>query len=226
MSGIENGNGDRPHQSAPEGVRENATTQVNTFTRRCSRILKQYQSGQLSLAESMVQIAVQVSEARIGVQEAKTIARHYYKQLEQVHGSLTRNTHTETGNNQTVSDAVDAVEAHAAATNTLRRQCDKLQHRPPKRRRHDQRYSYDSEHSSSNNDIELDESDDELVPWSRPNFDRDYNAEDKRFIELYNKQLTWWNHHRKSWHGVLQSLLNKFGKPLFPESEWEKIVCG
>ena len=75
-------------------------------------------------------------------------------------------------------------------------------------------HSYDSEHSSFDHSNELDESDDELIPWNIPNFDRDYNAEDKKFIELYNTQLTWWNHHCKSWHSILQSLISKSKNPL------------
>ena len=225
MSGTQNGNGDRSINPAPEGAQEGATIEETAFTRQCSRILEQFQGGQLSLAESLVQIAVQVSTAGLGAQEAETVTRYYYKQLEQVNNSLNRNTPAGAVLSQTISGSNGPSDASVAPESALRGQRDELQQRSRKRKRRMSRREYESDRSSSNED-ELDGPDDDLVPWNRPDFDRDYAAEDRKFLELYNLQLSSWNYRHKSWHAILQSLINKAGKPPFPDGEWERIVRG
>ena len=52
------------------------------------------------------------------------------------------------------------------------------------------------------------------------------NKIDRKLLNLYNLQLSTWNRRPKSWKTILQSLLNRPGKPPLPRAEWERIVRG
>ena len=62
-------------------------------------------------------------------------------------------------------------------------------------------------------------------PTKLPKADQEYN-DAKEVFELLNRQLQAWNYRPKSWKGILQSLLNRLGKPPFPRSKWECVIRG
>ena len=140
----------------------------------------------------MVQITLRVSGTDIGAQETKTVARYYYTQLERVNNSLTRGGSPESGEGRTTVNSVKPAQSHTPQVDSLQAQRDELLRRPRKRHRRHRGQEYMSDHSS------LEESDgsednNELIPWTRAEFDKDYDEEDRKFIRTYNSQLSYWN---------------------------------
>ena len=64
--------------------REEISLAANEFSRYCSGIIEKFQTGQLSLLESMVQIALELSRAPVSDQEAQRIVQHSYSSLERI----------------------------------------------------------------------------------------------------------------------------------------------
>ena len=82
MSGANNGEGSAGILPTTKTEREESSpliTLANEFTQYCTRVLEQFQAGQLPYVESVLRIAVQVSQARIEGQEAGDITKNFFR---------------------------------------------------------------------------------------------------------------------------------------------------
>ena len=75
------------------------------FSRACTEIVQQFQTGQLTYMQSMVQIALKIAGAGIAAPESEGVAQHYITQLKQVKASLAHNSQT----GERLQDAQSAV---------------------------------------------------------------------------------------------------------------------
>lgn len=217
-----------PSGSAQPAGLGSTTDQQSVLARKCSSILEQCQTRALSHLESMVELAIEISQAQLAPADAQIVMQQFTGQLDLIRGSLASaggNEHStvESHSNHAEGDE-DARPLAGGATveeNSFSRgrrglECSRV--------RHDNAEEDEVDDEGSGGVDELTKR--ELIPWRRPGFQGSIVVNDYPVLREVNDVLSTRNASRGTSLSVYYDLINQPGRPPFPASEWKNIVQG
>ena len=179
----------------------------------------------------MAELALEVSQAQLGADDARSIMRQFATQLERVRGSLVSN---DNPRGTTVDSQPNTDERVVNAGSTGRDPIieeDSVPRQFVSRKR--SRVLDDDGEIEDGSDVGDDDAGAleelagrNLIPWRRPGFQGSVIVNDDPILRRVNESLSAWNRKKSTWQAVFQDLSNQLGKPPFPVSEWKNLVQG